>query len=316
MGKKRNMKNKTIKSLGNVLMIAAIVFIIWRVYKQNLDFSLLLSPKVFAGLLGLTILYTSSVVLSAVFYTYLLHIISKKRFSWLNAVRLYSKTFLYRYIPGNIMHLLGRNSIAAEEDISYADINVASFLQMLILCVSACILAITLAAKYFIVSIQSITFNANMLIYVLPVIVVCIVLVVIFRKKLIRLGASIKEKILNISFPQISLAFIMSFMLLLLNAVVYLLCLYVLNGIMPNASIIPSVLGLFILSWLIGFIMPGAPAGIGIRETMLVVVLGGLISPDMLVFSAVVLRLISIIGDVVSFLVIQAIWMWKRRKAL
>jgi uncharacterized membrane protein YbhN (UPF0104 family) len=85
---------------------------------------------------------------------------------------------------------------------------------------------------------------------------------------------------------------------------------------MPNASIIPSVLGLFILSWLIGFIMPGAPAGIGIRETMLVVVLGGLISPDMLVFSAVVLRLISIIGDVVSFLVIQAIWMWKRRKAL
>jgi uncharacterized membrane protein YbhN (UPF0104 family) len=51
--------------------------------------------------------------------------------------------------------------------------------------------------------------------------------------------------------------------------------------------------------------MPGAPAGIGVRETMMVMFLGDIVSSDILLLSAVVFRIICIVGDVMAFVLIQ-----------
>ena len=60
---------------------------------------------------------------------------------------------------------------------------------------------------------------------------------------------------------------------------------------------IPSVLSAYILSWVAGFIVPGAPGGIGIREATLTLLLANVVPVDSALLAAVIFRFISIIGD-------------------
>ncbi len=64
---------------------------------------------------------------------------------------------------------------------------------------------------------------------------------------------------------------------------------------------LPLVGGLFLLSWLAGFVVPLAPGGLGIREASGVAMLSGVIGvePALLVLAA--MRLVSLLGDVALF---------------
>lgn len=52
----------------------------------------------------------------------------------------------------------------------------------------------------------------------------------------------------------------------------------------------------YALAWVVGFITPGAPAGLGVRETILVVATGGALGPAA-VSIAIVHRLVTAVGD-------------------
>lgn len=58
----------------------------------------------------------------------------------------------------------------------------------------------------------------------------------------------------------------------------------------------------FLVSWLVGFVVPGAPGGIGIREATIVLLLGPVVGEaDALAFSFL-MRVIAVLGDAVLFL--------------
>jgi hypothetical protein len=59
--------------------------------------------------------------------------------------------------------------------------------------------------------------------------------------------------------------------------------------------------GIFALAWVAGFIVPGAPGGIGIREAILVAALGPLYGADTAITIAILLRLITTVGDGIGF---------------
>ena len=64
-----------------------------------------------------------------------------------------------------------------------------------------------------------------------------------------------------------------------------------------------STAAIYILAWLIGFAIPGAPGGLGVREVFIVVNLTPATGePKALVF-ALMMRLASTIGDVLFFVV-------------
>lgn len=60
--------------------------------------------------------------------------------------------------------------------------------------------------------------------------------------------------------------------------------------------------GIYIISWIAGFLMPGAPAGMGIREVILVTVLSLVFTPEEAVGLTVIMRFISVIGDFLIFI--------------
>ncbi len=69
-----------------------------------------------------------------------------------------------------------------------------------------------------------------------------------------------------------------------------------------NSSLI-AVTGVFAFAWVIGFVTPGAPAGIGIRETVLTLGLSSVCEPGIALGLAAILRVVSALGDGLTFAV-------------
>lgn len=64
---------------------------------------------------------------------------------------------------------------------------------------------------------------------------------------------------------------------------------------------IAAIIATFAISWFAGFITPGAPSGIGIRETILIVSLDKILPGSSGVLIAILFRFITVGGDVLFF---------------
>jgi uncharacterized membrane protein YbhN (UPF0104 family) len=63
-----------------------------------------------------------------------------------------------------------------------------------------------------------------------------------------------------------------------------------------------AIVGTFAVSWVAGLLTPGAPAGVGIREAVMILALKTLVGEPEAVATALLFRLITTIGDVLFFL--------------
>ena len=89
---------------------------------------------------------------------------------------------------------------------------------------------------------------------------------------------------------------------MLLAAVMVLLVWYA-KG-MPDAGVIGTVISTYVIAWVLGYIVPGASGGIGIREAALLILLGPLLGGSLVSALALVHRLITIIGDFLGYLIV------------
>jgi uncharacterized membrane protein YbhN (UPF0104 family) len=64
----------------------------------------------------------------------------------------------------------------------------------------------------------------------------------------------------------------------------------------------PRVVPAFALSWVAGFVAPGAPAGLGVREAFLVGGTAPFYGPGTALSAALALRLVTVLGDGLAFL--------------
>ena len=65
-----------------------------------------------------------------------------------------------------------------------------------------------------------------------------------------------------------------------------------------------AVISTYIVAWVLGFIVPGASGGIGIREMALLLLLGPMLGDSLVLSLAVIHRLITIIGDFLGYLIV------------
>lgn len=63
-----------------------------------------------------------------------------------------------------------------------------------------------------------------------------------------------------------------------------------------------EVAGAFVVSWLVGFVTPGSPAGLGMREITFFSVLAGTYPNTTLVLTAAAFRLVTVAGDLLVWL--------------
>ncbi len=295
--------------VGTLLMVASFGFIgalLWTHRDVVLDFR--------PGLGGLLLLMSGVIVfavsgwLQAVAWRRLLHWSGEERVCRQESRRIYARTQIAKYVPGNVMQLLGRHVLGREAGWSHTGLLLSSAFEMLtILSVSAVMAVIGLALT----GIETGLVRLPLLLAVLASLVAggFLALRVIPRlvlRKWPELEMRLRSRSLSGLWPVAGLHAVY----FLLGGLSLLIVCNVALDTPVDPNYWPAVFSLFAVAWTAGVITPGAPSGLGVREAVLVVGLSTIAASADAVLIAGLLRLQTVSGDVLFFLAGS----WKSRE--
>ncbi len=286
------MSRESLKSFlnyaGSFLAAMGIGFLFLRLYENGIEVNFAaLDTLSWLYLVSLSLLYgLSNLFLVAAWRQLLKHTGAEVRFLW--AIKAYGISQLAKYIPGNIFHLAGRQAIGQSAGLPASALMKSTLLELVMIgCCGACLglLAIPLALP----DIPQATT------LILAVLIIILLLFPLRRRlsKTYEIATSIKYQAC----------------FLLISGIVF--CCVLKLQIGDSSRLMPlewiNIIGIHILAWFVGFATPGSPAGIGIRETVLLVgIPATLVSSADLAMAVLLSRIVNTLGDFAFFLAASA----------
>jgi hypothetical protein len=203
-------------------------------------------------------------------------------------LRVYLKTNLAKYLPGNIWHYYGRISAIQEAGGSLEVATFSVLLEPLLMAAAALIIA--LAGNN----------SVNWIWQILALLTVTCGVHPVVLNPLMEFLGKMKEKgdksLQLQSYPIVPLLGEMGFVAL--RGTGFLFAIMALSAVIPSQ--IPQIIGGFSWAWLLGLIIPGAPGGIGVFEATAIAILSPLFSPGLLLAGVAMYRVISLLTEVVA----------------
>lgn len=265
--------------VGTLLAVTGTIFVGIRLndYRAQIDLSQF-STSTWIVTLALTGIYgVASSLLALAWCELLLFFGSSQSKTW--AIRIYGITQLAKYVPSNIMHFAGRQAMGMSADISGWVLAKATIWELGLLAFTGSLFSI-LATPLLLPATSPLFMAVS---FVLVIILVAMGLNRFFTTSLMH-------------------AFICHFIFLSCSSILFVSILFLLCG---NQIIEPTKLslycGAFIVAWLIGLVTPGAPAGMGVREAVILFLLSPLLPESKLLVALILSRIVTVGGDVVFF---------------
>lgn len=212
-------------------------------------------------------------------------------FKFLDSFRIISLSQIAKYLPGNVAHFASRYYLA-DKHLTKTDTTITLVLETIMFTLASFIIG----CGYFFYHDLFNIFDKNkvlMLFVLASVIVIILVVVFIIIKKnhtSLKLPAS---KLITTFFIYLLLPFMGGLSIYLLfqlilqeQSVSYLLCVFS-----------------FSISFLLGFVVPGAPGGIGIREYSFTLLMAPFISTVLALEVILIFRVLSLVGDILLFVI-------------
>lgn len=282
------MSKSTIKTifttLGKLLGILGLIYLFYTL-SQQYTFSTF--AESFRDILPLTpllvILNIISILLGIYAWQMMLQHYGSKLLDFITSYYFFAKTEISKYLPGNVFHFIGRQVLAEQIGITQTQMAKISLLFSLLLLV-ATVLSSTVIAIF-------ISLIPTFIYYLMLLASILAISGVALSYTSFPMGIKIKMNIilgLSVAIQGIILASIVLYQLNSFEWQLFLLC----------ATI-------YIISWLIGFVTPGASGGLGVREGAFITIISFLhvdISSEIIVFSVLLVRLINILVDIVLFI--------------
>lgn len=301
------LKSIKIKHVGHLFVIISLYFIAQSIISLNINTALLYSYFKVGNILYTLIslfLYILVLYVGSLLWVFLLRELSRNfKLPIKLLVSVYAKSNLGKYLPGNVMHYIARNVLTKNYQLSHRIIATSSFIEVALTLISAALLLISITFLSTIdVNIDSYNqyFSYKYLFLVLCILFAFITPIYIFRKKL-----SLDVKNIKLSLPGLSvllLAMSGYIVIYLILGISQLLIMVIFDDIEFTSYDYWNILFVFIFSWTIGFIVPGAPGGIGVREAIFILLLSQNYPEQAVIFVAILYRLINISGDVLFYL--------------
>jgi uncharacterized membrane protein YbhN (UPF0104 family) len=262
-----------------VLALTGLLFLALRLqeYKSQLDWSALAAWQ-WAALAGLSLVYGASNLLLVAAWRDLLALAGHKT-SAVWAFEIYGKSQVAKYMPGNIFHLAGRQALGMASGAPPAALAKSIFWELVLLaCAGACVACFSLPLVW-----PGMT--APLATGIAAIVLIAGLMVV---RNYCRRGFA-SALLWQIVFLAAA-GFLFAVILTMLGAAEH-------RGVAGWIQVV----GAYALAWLAGFVMPGAPAGIGIREAVLILLLGGTVSEGGLLTAVVLSRAVTATGDMLFF---------------
>jgi uncharacterized membrane protein YbhN (UPF0104 family) len=289
---------RILRTTGLLLSAAALVWIALR-FSQSGALELLehapVAPfKLVASLFFLALAYAGAAVLLAFAWWRLTSALaSGTHTSVASTMATYAVSQYGKYLPGNIAHYAIRHAWSRRYGVSHATLGLASILEAALLLLSA--LALTLLADTHSLRALSVL-DPRVAIVLLAVILAALGLVLHKSRSSRLLGRFLLPPLPPMSVLVLCLALYCGFFALaagLLDALAHVL------GI--DIGSFAMLLAASAASWLAGFIVIGAPGGLGVREAAFVALAGGALGESHALLLIGVFRVVTFLGDTLFF---------------
>lgn len=301
------MKKKVVRLVGYAVTLLCFGFLGREIWLRKPDFSQIRHPLT-AVLLGivLTAAFAGLVYFSAAAWKATLQFLHGRRLSYRRIAPVYTKSNIAKYLPGNFMHFAGRNLLAGRLGLSQLDIAFSTVTEVAVLILTACVWSAVLASARFSAVLGSLLGRlaahriaaAGAALLLLAVLTVFVLLV--------RRGGywgKYRKFFTPGFFRLLGRLFVMYSVTLLLPGVFMLLMFVALFGYNPAMPVLLLTVAAYTVSWVAGYITPGAPGGLGVRESILLLMLGPVYPASLILIVAVLHRILSILGDAAAFAV-------------
>jgi glycosyltransferase 2 family protein len=222
---------------------------------------------------------------------------------YLTAMRILLLSQFAKYLPGNVGHHVGRVLLAKRAGLPLDAVVGSMLLDMLLVIAAGA--ACSLPAVQILVEVTSHQAASRfrtlgMVIAATAIIGMVIVLFPAVRRVTARQASHIQRLIRPSKLPLLAAAWAAHCINFLAGGTaLFLLCSTFAGSVAAHYWM--GVVGVYSAAWLLGFLVPGAPAGLGVREIVLMLGLGPLFGPEPATAAAAALRLITTLGDGLVF---------------
>ena len=210
---------------------------------------------------------------------------------------------------------VGRNEIAVRQNISHGKVALSTFGDILMNLVSVALLSIMLCRG----GIRDIWLYYNLQqrlwvlcfgggILILLAVIAGIIGIQIRRKKGDRRKLRFGKKVVREIVPRGMFCMAYYFFLGIYTGIMFYFIVSVVLGENVLVSQVPLLMGGYLFGWAAGFVIPGAPGGIGVREAVTVVILSASFDQKIILEAILLYRFVNVLGDIGGFLMADIIY--------
>lgn len=297
--KARSRTRSALSAIGLLLMIASFVLVGLQLRHQFDAIRELLTLGVLVHLLGCGLFYGASLLIISYSFWLLLRWQGASDLPLAESHRIYGRTLLAKYLPGNIFQILARHVEYRLRGVGDVVLGLAALYEVLgLAAATSCLAIIGLPFLGNLEAQMGLALGCGLVAAACGTLLVPRLAVWIARRR--GQPASI-EQVTAGRFARVMLLYAFFFIV----SGVLAFTLYARVSPEPRGSL--SVIFGYALAWLCGFAIPGAAAGLGVREAVMLLILGD--TPEAL-FAALGMRLVTTLGDASLF---AGVSLWSRR---
>jgi uncharacterized membrane protein YbhN (UPF0104 family) len=251
------------------------------------------SSWVIASLILCGVAYSAGTLLICVAWLQLLWGWSGRTLPLQEGVTVYSLSNIMKYLPTNTLHLVGRYAALRQRQFSHQTILWSLLGEMAVIAVVAAALSLGLVYSLFATYVPKLVNQSAVVFAVGLLVVAALAAGVFFLRRQIEALAEPRRRLgtLAVSIITASLCYVGFFFM---NAMLLwmLLC-----GQALETSSFLKLVGVVSTAWVVGYLTPGAPAGLGVREAVMVAGLQWVGFGEASLGAALAYRLVTLIGD-------------------
>lgn len=285
--------------LGKGLLVISVIYMVRNIVAYRESLTAVLTPSILGYSIICLLLYCAFVLIAGCLYCKLLCCVTGSEFNYGRVILIYSKSNLYKYLPGNVAHYIGRQEIAAKDKAVHGHVAFCSIVEIGISFMAGLLAALTLSYSFvteWLSSADLSIFFAAVVVCVFFIIILCFV----FRKKKTIVIDAIKHYCTRRNVCWISFMLIFDFLKQIVTGLLFAQLLRLMSVAFPDGFFL-RVAGVYAFAWLVGFITPGVPGGIGIRESMLTLLLNSIVASEAIVAAVVINRMLTVLADALAY---------------
>lgn len=243
---------------------------------------------------GASILYGLALLFLALSWSVMLKDSEESLRRLASGIIVYSSTAILKYLPGNVFHFVGRNIGGQAMGKGHWRLASATAFEIVFSLIASLLLASFVFSFY----------QGPLPLWTARLLFLGLIVVglpgVLFLPRIVRwVGPWLPEAVRELRLP--------SYLVAAFGCILLAYVLIMFAASMVALALLPADVGwqvasaTFVLAWFIGFAVPGAPGGVGVREAAIVVGLSAYCSTADALLFAFVMRLVSTFADILLF---------------